>query len=121
MIKGYLFDYGGTLDTAGCHWGQMLWHAYERQRIPITKEQFREAYIYGERALGRAPIIQPDYSFWKTLDIKIRLEMEHLCTQGAWEADEREFATKHQAVLDDVFRLQCVKEPPLALPDYLYT
>ena len=96
MIKGYLFDYGGTLDTAGCHWGQMLWHAYERQRIPITNEQFREAYIYGERALGRAPIIQPDYSFWKTLDIKIRLEMEHLCTQGAWEADEREFATKHQ-------------------------
>lgn len=104
MIKGYLFDYGGTLDTAGCHWGQMLWHAYERQRIPITNEQFREAYIYGERALGRAPIIQPDYSFWKTLDIKIRLEMEHLCTQGAWEADEREFATKHQAVFDDVYQ-----------------
>ena len=43
MIKGYLFDFGGTLDTAGCHWGQMLWHAYQRQQVPVTEEQFREA------------------------------------------------------------------------------
>mgnify|MGYP006902873094 FL=1 len=27
-IKGYLFDYGGTLDTAGCHWGRFIWHGY---------------------------------------------------------------------------------------------
>ena len=104
MIKGYIFDYGGTLDTAGCHWGQMLWHAYERQRVPVSCEQFREAYIHGERTLGQAAIIQPDYSFHKTLDIKLRLEMEYLCTQGVWEADENEFAEKHQAVLNDVYR-----------------
>ena len=23
-IKGYLLDYGGTLDTAGCHWGKFI-------------------------------------------------------------------------------------------------
>ncbi|MDY3670437.1 MAG: HAD family hydrolase, partial [Prevotella sp.] len=49
MIKGYIFDFGGTLDTAGCHWGQMLWHAYQRQQIPVSEEQFREAYVYAER------------------------------------------------------------------------
>lgn len=104
MIKGYLFDFGGTLDTAGCHWGLMLWHAYQRQQVPVTEEQFREAYVHGERTLGRTPIIQSDYTFHKTLDVKIRIEMEHLCTSGAWNADEAEFKEKHNAVLEDVYQ-----------------
>ena len=102
-IKGIIFDYGGTLDTAGCHWGQMLWHAYERQHIPVTYEQFRNAYVYGERTLGRNPIIKPDYTFHRTLSTKIRLEMEYLCMHGAWDATEEEFKTAHQAVLDDLY------------------
>ena len=43
MSKGYIFDYGGTLDTGGCHWGKAIWHAYERQNVPVEEEQFREA------------------------------------------------------------------------------
>ena len=103
MIKGYIFDFGGTLDTAGCHWGQMLWHAYQRQQIPVSEEQFREAYVYAERTLGRTPIIQSDYSVHKTLEVKIRIEMEYLCTSGAWQADEAEFTRGHKAVLEDVY------------------
>ena len=103
MIKGYIFDFGGTLDTAGCHWGQMLWHAYQRQQIPVSEEQFREAYVYAERTLGRTPIIQSDYSFHKTLEVKIRIEMEYLCTSGTWQADEAEFTRGHKAVLEDVY------------------
>ena len=103
MIKGYIFDFGGTLDTAGCHWGQMLWHAYQHQQIPVSEEQFREAYVYAERTLGRTPIIQSDYSFHKTLEVKIRIEMEYLCTSGAWQADEAEFTRGHKAVLEDVY------------------
>ena len=103
MIKGYIFDFGGTLDTAGCHWGQMLWHAYQRQQIPVSEEQFREAYVYAERTLGRTPIIQSDYSFHKTLEVKIRIEMEYLCTSGAWQAYEAEFTRGHKAVLEDVY------------------
>lgn len=104
MIKGYLFDFGGTLDTAGCHWGQMLWHAYQRQQVPVTEEQFREAYVYGERTLGRTPIIQSDYSFHKTLEVKIRIEMEYLCTSGAWNAGEKTFGAKLADVLNDVYQ-----------------
>ena len=103
MIKGYIFYFCGTLDTAGCHWGQMLWHAYQRQQIPVSEEQFREAYVYAERTLGRTPIIQSDYSFHKTLEVKIRIEMEYLCTSGAWQADEAEFTRGHKAVLEDVY------------------
>lgn len=82
MIKGIIFDYGGTLDTRGNHWGKVLWHAYERQQIPVTEEQFREAYVYAERTLGRNPIILPTYTFKKLLDVKLRLEMEYLFTKG---------------------------------------
>ena len=102
-LKGIIFDYGGTLDTCGQHWGKKLWHAYERQHVPVTEQQFRDAYVYGERTLGRNPIIKPDYTFHRTLATKIRLEMEHLCTQGAWDASEEEFKQKHQAVLEDVY------------------
>ena len=102
-IKGIIFDYGGTLDTCGQHWGKKLWHAYERQHVPVSEQQFRDAYVYGERTLGRNPIIKPDYTFHRTLATKIRLEMEHLCTHGAWDASEEEFKQKHQAVLEDVY------------------
>lgn len=102
-LKGIIFDYGGTLDTCGQHWGKKLWHAYERQHVPVSEQQFRDAYVYGERTLGRNPIIKPDYTFHRTLATKIRLEMEHLCTQGAWDASEEEFKQKHQAVLEDVY------------------
>lgn len=102
-LKGIIFDYGGTLDTCGQHWGKKLWHAYERQHVPVSEQQFRDAYVYGERTLGRNPIIKPDYTFHRTLATKIRLEMEHLCTHGAWDASEEEFRAKHQAVLDDLY------------------
>ena len=102
-LKGIIFDYGGTLDTCGQHWGKKLWHAYERQHVPVSEQQFRDAYVYGERTLGRNPIIKPDYTFHRTLATKIRLEMEHLCTQGAWDASEEDFKQKHQAVLEDVY------------------
>lgn len=102
MIKGYLFDYGGTLDTAGCHWGQMLWHAYQRQQVPVTEKQFRDAYVYGERYLGNNPIIKPTDTFHRTLEVKLRLEMEFLCAYG-WDADENEFKRLHDAVLEDVY------------------
>ena len=88
MTAGYIFDYGGTLDTGGQHWGQVLWHAYERYRVPVTETQFREAYVYAERTLGRNPIIRPDYTFRQTLETKLRLQLEFLGLEkeAFWEA-----------------------------------
>lgn len=107
-IKGYLFDYGGTLDTAGCHWGQMLWHAYQRQHVGVSEQQFRDAYVYGERYLGNNPIIKPTDTFHRTLDVKLRLEMEYLCAHG-WDANEAEFRRHHDSVLNDVYgRVQTI-------------
>ena len=84
--KGYIFDYGGTLDTGGCHWGKVLWHGWQRIGVPATEAQFREAYVYAERTLGKNPIIQPDYTFRKTLETKVRLELDFLGLDGYAEA-----------------------------------
>ena len=88
MTAGYIFDYGGTLDTGGQHWGQVLWHAYERHRVPVSEAQFREAYVHAERTLGRNPIIRPDYTFRQTLETKLRLQLEFLGLEkeAVWEA-----------------------------------
>ena len=102
-IKGFIFDFGGTIDTAGCHWGKFLWHEYQRQGVPVTEQQFRDAYVYAERRLGNNPIIQPSFTLEKTLDVKIRIELEYLCMNGDWDADEREFNQKHQAILENVY------------------
>lgn len=100
-MKGYIFDYGGTLDTGGQHWGKVLWHAYERQRVPVAEQQFREAYVHAERTLAKNPIIQPDYTFKQTLDAKVRIEMDFLeQTYGQSGLTAR----YHQAVLEDLYR-----------------
>ncbi len=78
MTKGYIFDYGGTLDTGGQHWGKVIWHAYERQQVPVTEALYREAYVHAERTLGKNPIIQPNFTFRQTLEKKIEIQMNYL-------------------------------------------
>lgn len=94
MTAGFIFDYGGTLDTGGQHWGQVLWHAYERYQVPVAETLFREAYVHTERTLGRNPIIRPDFTFRQTLETKLRLQLEFL---GLEKEAYRE------AILDDLY------------------
>ncbi len=82
MIRGYIFDYGGTLDTGGQHWGKVIWHAYEHLQVPVSEADFRDAYVHAERTLGKNPIIKPDFTFYKTLETKISLQLEYLHQQG---------------------------------------
>ena len=102
-IKGVIFDFGGTLDTAGCHWGMMLWRAYQIHQVPVSEPQFREAYVFGERTLGQNPIIQAHDTFRKMLDVKIKIEMEYLRDKGIWTCDEQLWRQKHDAILDDLY------------------
>jgi HAD superfamily hydrolase (TIGR01549 family) len=80
--KGYIFDYGGTLDTGGVHWRQVIWDTYVRHQVPVSEQQFREAYVFVERQLGSQPLIQPDFTFRQTLELKIRLQLECLIQNG---------------------------------------
>jgi putative hydrolase of the HAD superfamily len=77
-VKGLLFDYGGTIDTNGVHWSEVLWEAYERYHVPVTHATFRDAYVRVERMLGEQPLICPEHTFRETLRIKLRLQFETL-------------------------------------------
>lgn len=81
-IKGIIFDYGGTLDTAGEHWSEVIWEAYRQAAVVVDKEEFREAYVYGERELARERHILPAHDFHDLLSIKIKIELEYLGEKG---------------------------------------
>ena len=89
-IKGIIFDYGGTLDTRGAHWSEVLWQGYAHfgigvaadeevePGVSIHKQAFRDAYVYGERALAVNPIVTPDFHFEDILREKLILELKFL-------------------------------------------
>lgn len=103
MIKGYIFDYGGTLDSKGNHWGKVIWHAYERQNVNVTEAQYRDAYVYAERYLARNPVIQPDYTFRQTLSTKLDIQLQWLVENGYLYADDATMHHLHTALLNDLY------------------
>nr|WP_311150502.1 HAD family hydrolase [uncultured Prevotella sp.] len=98
-----LFDFGGTLDTAGCHWGKFLWYAYKRNGIPVIEDQFREAYVNAERILAKQPIIQSHDTFLSMLTSKLKLEFEYLVGCGWLVADKVEAERMQRILLNDIY------------------
>lgn len=91
-IKAVIFDYGGTLDTPARHWASVIFEAYRHAGVPVTNEEFRTAYVYGERALAKVPIIEPTDDFKAVMLKKVREEFSDLSQRGVWtpEPAERE-------------------------------
>lgn len=77
-IQGIIFDYGGTIDSNGMHWAEVIWMAYQAEEVPVKKEIFREAYVHGERTLGKNPIVQPQHTFLDMLRLKTDIQIEWL-------------------------------------------
>lgn len=103
MIRGYIFDYGGTLDTAGRHWGKVLWGGYMRHGVPVDGQAFREAYVFAERRLGSCPIIRPDDTFQTTLDKKLALELEYLSSGQRHCISEKDAVKFRKDILSDIY------------------
>ena len=81
-IKGIIFDYGGTIDSNGLHWAEVIWKAYETYQVSVAKADFRNAFVYGERTLGKNPLVKPEHTFLDMLRIKIDLQLEWLKDEG---------------------------------------
>ncbi len=81
-IKGVIFDYGGTIDSRGDHWSEVIWNAWQEEKVPVSKDQFREAYVYAERELAKTRHIFPEHNFHDLLLIKMRLEIGWLVQNG---------------------------------------
>ena len=131
-IQGIIFDYGGTIDTDSRHWAEVLWDSYQKNRVPVDKESFRQAYVHGERTLAREPLVKPTHDFHDVLRIKTGLQMHHLWEQGllpSAEAAEDMARTVaddcHQTVLQTLEHTRPVvtmlaREYPLVLVSNFY-
>ena len=81
-IKGIIFDYGGTLDTGGDHWSEVIWDAWQKAGVAADKAEFREVYVYAERELARTLHILPHHNFHDLLVIKMQIELQRLAEMG---------------------------------------
>ena len=78
LVKGIIFDYGGTIDSRGVHWSEVIWDGYQSAGVPVTKEQFRNSYVVAERELARVRHILPNDNFHDLLLKKMRIELQDL-------------------------------------------
>ncbi len=99
-MQALIFDYGGTLDTDGRHWAHVLWEGYCEAGVLVTNEQFREAYVYGERALAKAPIVQPEDTFRDVLEKKVNQQFAFLQAEHIWNDAPDVSAEKLNTVVD---------------------
>ena len=78
-IKAIAFDFGGTLDIPGMHWFDFFWSQFEGELTNhgVTKEQYWDAYVYGERQMEKNGIPR-DTSFEDTLTRKLNYQFEYL-------------------------------------------
>ncbi len=77
-VKGIIFDYGATIDSNGKHWAEVLWDAYVQVGVPVEKQEFRDAYVHGERYLACNPVVKPTATFKDVLLIKTELQINWL-------------------------------------------
>lgn len=97
-MEAILFDYGGTLDVPARHWAKVLWEAYQNYDVPITEEQFREAYVFAERYLATHPVIEPLDNFNVLLHKKVELETQELVRLGYWRTKEAKRASLAESI-----------------------
>lgn len=82
-ITGIIFDYGGTIDSRGVHWSEIIWDGYRAAGLhAIDKPTFRDAYVFAERELARTRHILPHHNFLDLLRIKMRIELQWLADNG---------------------------------------
>lgn len=81
-IKGIIFDYGGTIDSHGDHWSEVIYDGYRAAGLEIEKSLFRDAYVHAERELARVRHILPGDNFLELLRKKMKIELDYLVNHG---------------------------------------
>ncbi len=132
-VKGIIFDYGGTLDTNSVHWSEVLWDAFVKEGIPVSKQQFCDCYVHAERTLAKTPLVRPGHNFLDLLRIKTDIETRYLTDNGLWATTEvcRRACHEHVALrcyqhVVDVMKVSrevvktLAKEYPLVLVSNFY-
>lgn len=87
-IEGIIFDYGGTIDSHGDHWSEVIYRAYLADGLEVDKEEFRTSYVNVERLFARQPLVDPDDTFETLMLKKIHYELLDLAERGIISRDQ---------------------------------
>lgn len=75
MLKGIIFDFGGTIDTNGIHWEKLLFSFHKKAGVEISNNEFHSVYVQVEKMLGNTSIIHSTDTLSTTLRKKVELEL----------------------------------------------
>lgn len=103
-IKGIIFDYGGTIDTNGIHWMELIWESYLHHDIPVSLSDFKEIYIFVEKQLEIRKYIEQDYNFYDVLKTKIGIQIRCLCSRFSCDIDESRLLPYSEDIADECYR-----------------
>ena len=104
-IKGVIFDYGGTIDSGGEHWSEVIYRGWKKAGLDVEMSLFREAYVFAERELAKVRHIMPDDDFLSLLQKKMRIELSYLVENSDIKiADIDEKADEIAGYCDDAAR-----------------
>lgn len=82
-IKAIAFDFGGTLDSPFLHWMDIYIHLYTTELgLPLTKENFRDSYVYAEQMMERLQLVKPHHTLLETQTFKTNLQFTSLIERG---------------------------------------
>ena len=111
-IRGIIFDYGGTIDSRGVHWSWIIWDGYRQAQVPITLEQFREAYVFAERELAKVRHILPSDNFLQLLRKKMAIELQYVAQQNWTDASQQQLDEWSESIAQYCYRQaqQCIAE-----------
>lgn len=87
MIKGIIFDFGGTLDTGGDHWFNVFYDCSRDLGYSFYSEDFRKAYVFAERNFKPSEKIK---TFGDVLGYKLALQAHFLTENGFLDPQEKD-------------------------------
>lgn len=116
-VKAYAFDFGGTLDSPFLHWMDIYLKLYNEQlHLPLTKENFRDAYVYAERMMEKESYVNPSHSLLETQLFKTHLQFAYLADNNIIElptADIEKIALKAAKLVTDYSSAYVAKAKPV--------
>ncbi|MDR2498344.1 MAG: HAD family hydrolase [Tannerellaceae bacterium] len=94
QTKTLILDYGGTIDTNGVHWAAVIRMAYEALNIELDEQNFRDAYVHGERCLATQRLVEPNHNFWHVLRLKAEAQTSLLVERNLLPPEQISIANK---------------------------
>jgi len=86
-VKALLFDFGGTLDADGVHWGTRLYWQYQGAGIAISRHSFDEAFLHADRLIAEREGTEA-LSLRQLVQLQVELQMGFLRLEAPDRAEQ---------------------------------